>query len=255
MKLSMLCTLIVAAVLHAGCVTVGEFTAEPAPDEELAEVNLALGVAYLEEGRPDLALEALLRAVDAEPRMPRAHSAIAVAYDQTGSLVLAEEHHRRAAQLAPRDVNTQNGLAVFLCRQNRWADAEPAFRRAIDAASGPFSLTAMLNAASCSRGAGDIDSSASYFREALEVDSVNVDALRGMIDVSIRSSSFLPARGFWQRLERVTLIQAGDLYACYVIERELNSEVAAQACADRLEREFPGSPVLNQLRSFEPDGS
>jgi len=254
MKLPMLCTLIAGAVVQAGCVTEGVIRAEPASDEEQAEVNLALGVGYLEEGRPDLAIEALLRAVDAEPRMPRAHSALAVAYDQNGSIDLAEEHHRRAAQLAPRDVNTQNGLAVFLCRQNRWTDAEPAFLRAIDAGSGPFSLSVMLNAAGCARGGGDFESSANYFRQALEIDSINVDALRGMIDVSIRMSNFLAARAFFQRLERATSVLAEDLLSCYVIERELNSVASADACADRLAREFPGSPVLAQLRSFVPDG-
>jgi type IV pilus assembly protein PilF len=254
MKLSMLCTLIIGAVLQAGCVTEGAVRAEPASNEEQAEVNLALGVGYLEEQRPDLAIDALLRAIVAEPRRADAHSVLGVAYDQNGSVELAEEHHRRATQLAPRDANTQNRFAVFLCRQNRWTDAEPAFRRAIEATSGPASLTAMINAAGCARGGGDIEAAGRYFREALVIDPINVDALRGMIDISIRSSSYLPARGFWSRLERATSILADDLLTCYVIERELNSDAAAQACADRLAREFPGSPVLSQLRSFEPDG-
>lgn len=255
MKLATVGILVVGVVLQAACVTEGVIRAEPASDEEQAEVNLALGVGYLQEGRPDLAVEALLRAVDAEPRNANAHSVLAIAYDQTGSIDLAEEHHRRASQLAPRDSNVQNTYAVFLCRQNRWADAEPSFRRAIDSTNNAASVTAIINAASCARGAGDLASAERYFREALNSDPVNIDALRGMVDISIRSSNYLQGRAFWQRLERGVSIQAEDLYSCYVIERQLDSDDAADACAERLRLEFPGSPVLNQLRSYVPDDS
>jgi len=254
MKLATLSTLILVALLNAGCVTEGAVALEPASEEVQAEINLALGVGYLQEERPDLAVQALRRAIEAEPRHSNAHSMLAIAYDQTGSIELAEEHHRRASQLAPRDANIQDRHAVFLCLRDRWPDAEPYFQRAVDASSASFQSGIMLNAATCARGAGDIESAEGYFRRMLGVDGQSVVALRGLVDVSIRSSNFLQGRAFWQRLERTAAIEANDLLLCYVIERQLDSEPSAEACANRLQQEFPGSPAVSQLRELERDG-
>ena len=254
MKIAVVSVLLAGAVAVTGCVTEGSIAPEPASDAEQAEANLALGIGYLQEERPDLAIEALQRAIDIQPRLADAHRTIAIAYDQIGDSELAEEHHRRATQLAPRNADTQNGYAVFLCRQNRWSDAEPYFERAIAASARQAALTPVMNAATCASSAGDIEATESFLRAALDIDQSNVNALRGMVDVSIRTANYFQGRAFWQRLERSTQIQAEDLLSCYVIESGLNADDAATACADRLEREFPGSPFLSQLRDFERDG-
>jgi type IV pilus assembly protein PilF len=251
MKPVTLSTLIFGGMLVGGCVTEGAIRSQPASDEEQAEVNLSLGSEYLREGRPDLAIDALLRAVEAEPRHAGAQSVLAVAYDQFGEVELAEQHHMRAVQLAPGDSDIQNRHAVFLCRQDRWTDAEPSFRRAIDASNRAALQTVIINAASCARGANDLESAESYFREALAVDARNEAALRGMVDVSIRQENYIQARAFWQRLEANIPLQAEDLLSCYVIETAMNADAAAQACAERMPQEFPGSPVLAQLRRLQ----
>lgn len=255
MRLATLCVLVISAVLNASCVTEGEVRAQPASDDEQSEVNLALGAGYLREGRADLAVDPLLRAVEARPRNAEAHSVLAIAYDQTGSSNLAEQHHQRAAQLAPNSPDIQNRFAVFLCRQNRWADAQPSFRRAIDASERAASLLTIINAASCARGAGDLEGAESYFREALDVDARNVEALRGMVEISIRQTDYIQGRAFWQRLEANIPLRAEDLLSCYIIETEMNSTAAAQACAERMPEEFPGSPVLPQLRRLQANGN
>jgi type IV pilus assembly protein PilF len=240
-------------VLAAGCVTEGGLAVEPASDEEQAQANLALGIGYLREQRPDFAIDALQRALDLEPRMAAAHSAIAVAYDQTGELELAEQHHRRATQLAPSDPIPQNAFAVFLCRQDRWSDAEPYFRTAIDDATNG-GVSYMINAATCAGSAGDLEAAEDYYRAALASESESVDALRGMVDISVAQENFLQGRAFWQRLERSGSLAAGDLLSCFVIERALGDDLAATDCADRLRREFPGTPALRQLRTLEQNG-
>lgn len=252
MKLATLGIVVVGTLLCSGCVTEGVTPLQPAPAREQAEANLALGIGYIQEERPDLAIEALGRAIDLQPRLADAHSLIGIAYDQTGSFDLADDHHRRAVQLAPSNADIQNRYAVFLCRRNRWQDAEPYFNRAVST-DNASRLTITLNAARCARGAEDFEAAGGYFRSALELDPANVDALRGAMDVSIRSSNFINGRAFWQRLERVAAIQAEDLLSCYVIEVELRDQAAAQICANRLRQEFPGSPVLNQLRELERD--
>jgi len=240
----------VSLLFIAGCVTEGVPIAEPASDEEAARANLDLAVNYLEQGRPELAIPILERALDFDPRLADAQSAIAVAYDMTGDPELAEEHHRRAAQLAPGEPNTQNSYAVFLCRQNRWQDAQPYFQRAVANVGRNSPASILNNAGTCALTAGDLPGAEAQFRSTLQAETSNVDALRGMIDVSIRSENYLNGRGFFQRLENSTTLQPTDLLSCYVIETRLNDTAAANACASRLQREFPGSPAVRQLANF-----
>lgn len=242
---------IAASLICSGCVTEGGSERQPASTQEQLQVNLALGVGYLREDRPDLAVEALQRAIALDPRSADAQSAIAIGYDQQGKVEQAEEHHRRATQLAPRDADIQNAYAVFLCRQNRWSDADPYFQKAVEDSDRNDRIPILVNAASCARGASDLDGVERNLRAVLDIDAVNVVALRGMMDVAIRTSNFISGRAFWQRLERVAQVQPDDLLGCYVIERQLGDTPAAQTCADRLSREFPNSPALTQLRQLE----
>ena len=255
MRFAALVAALLAALATAGCVTEGELIAQPASDEEAAQSNLALGVRYLQENRADLAISALERAIELQPRNADAQSTLAVAYGLTGEVELAEQHHRRAAQLAPNEPNTQNRFAVFLCLQNRWRDAEPYFRRAIQNSPPSNPVSIMNNAGNCAMTAGDTSAAEGFFRDALAIEAANVDSLRGMVDLSIATEDFLPARGFWQRLERATTLRAEDYVDCYRIEAELRDQSAAQSCADRMQREFPGSPALRLLRELQRDGA
>lgn len=241
----------VSLLLIGGCVTEGVPVAEPASDEVAARANIDLAVGYIEQGRPELAIPIAERALELEPRSTDAHSTIAVAYDMTGDSELAEEHHRRATQLAPSDANTQNSFAVFLCRQNRWQEAAPYFQRAVANAGRESPVSFLNNAGTCALAGGDLAAAEAQFRAALDFEAANVVALRGMVDVSIRGENYLPGRAFWQRLERSAPLLAPDLLSCYVIETGLGDNTAAGECAQRLQREFPGSPALRQLRNLE----
>jgi type IV pilus assembly protein PilF len=255
MRIATMALLSVAFSLVAGCVTEGAPLTEPASPEEAAAANLALGVGYVRQNRPELAIEALQRAIEQQPRSVDAQSTLAVAYDMIGEYELAEEHHRRATQLAPSEPDVQNRFAVYLCRQDRWQDAAPYFERAVDNMGNGNPVSVMLNAATCAAAAGNLVAAETYYRAALDVENANAAALRGMVDVSIRGENYLPGRAFWQRLERGATLEAQDLLSCYVIETELGDRTAAGSCAGRLQREFPGSPALRQLRDLEQNGN
>jgi type IV pilus assembly protein PilF len=259
MKCATVAVLIANAVLFAGCVTEGAPPPRPQSDEEAAIANMNLGIGYIREDRPDVAVPALQRAIDLNPRLADAHTAIAVAYDQLEQIELAEEHHRQATRLAPQDADSQNAFAVFLCRQNRWTDAQPYFDRAIANSRSGSADAIMVNAATCARGAGNLVSAENYFRRALEDEPGNTEALRGLMDVSVRSENYLAGRAFWQRLDRAAQasparVEPEDLYLCIVIEQQLDDDIAAQDCRSRLLRDFPTSPQASRLRELDRDG-
>ncbi len=79
-------------------------------DANLAEAWLQLGLCYLETRRPDLALEALERAVRAEPDDATAHYLLGNACGTLGQLERAAACYRRALELDPRHAKAEEFL-------------------------------------------------------------------------------------------------------------------------------------------------
>jgi type IV pilus assembly protein PilF len=241
------------AMLQA-CATSGSTIASSqTSDEQAAQANLNLGAAYLREGKPQLALEKLERALDQNPRLADAHSAIAIAYDQLGQPDDAEKHYRRATQLAPANPGAANSYAVFLCRQNRWRDARPFFEKAAENPRYTTPAVALTNAGTCAMSAGQPERAEEYFRAALDKDKTFGDALAGLLNLSYQRGDYLEARAFLQRYLDVRAANASMLWMCFNIEQKLGDAAAATRCGDRLRQDFPASEEVAELRRFERD--
>lgn len=234
--------LLAAAVVLTACAGSGRAV------NDAAVANLNLGAGYLRQGNTTLAIERLQRALAQDPRLVEAHATIALAYDQIGSLDEAETHYKRATELDPNNGTAANFYAVFLCnRQNRWADAEPYFRRAAADSNYPTPEVALTNAGVCALAAGDTESAAESFRAALARNGTYPDALLNMMDLAYQGGNFLQARAFVQRYLDSQRPTAPVLWLCFQVERELDNDEAADRCAAQLRNNFRGSEELAQL--------
>jgi type IV pilus assembly protein PilF len=245
----------VYCLLCQGCVSSTNSSAPPQSDADAAIANLNLGLGYLRQGRPELAIGILERALMFDPDLADAHSSIAVAYDQQGRPDEAEEHYRRAAELAPDNPGAANSYAVYLCRNNRWADAEPYFRLAAENPTYTTPEAALSNAGLCALAAGEPDNAESYFREALGRNPVYPDALYHMANLAHQQGNLLQARAFTQRSLASVVDSPEMLWLCFEVEAELTSPTSAQACATRLKEQFPESEQASQLFEFERDAA
>lgn len=241
-------SLCVALVVLTACAGDGGTVSDRASANEAAVANMNLGAGYLRQGNVELAIERLNRALAQDPRLVQAHSTIALAYDQIGSVDEAEEHFRRATQLDPTDGAAANAYAAFLCnRQNRWADAQPYFRRAAEDAEYQTPEVALTNAGICARDAGQVAAATESFRAALTRNPRYADALLNMVELSYQSGDYLQTRAFVQRYVDVRPPTAPVLLMCVNAERALNNGPAAERCAGQLRTGFQGSPELQQL--------
>jgi type IV pilus assembly protein PilF len=224
----------------------------PSSDTDAAVANMNLGAGYLRQGRADLAIERLQRALQQNPRLVLAHSTLALAYDQLGSFEDAEEHYRRATQLEPGNSEAANAYAVFLCnRQKRWSDAEPYFKRAVENPRYATPAVALSNAGVCALDAGDRVKAEENFRAALTKDPMFSDALSNMLEMSYQDKNYLQARAFLQRYMAARPPSAQILWMCFNIEQQLQNRDAANRCASQLREQFPGSPEVAQLRELQ----
>ena len=249
MSKSRVVLLLGATLLLGACVTVSE-PARPraASNTEAATANLNVGVTYVREGRPDLAVEALTRALRLDPRLAAAHYTIAIAYDQLRRFELAEQHYARAAELDPSNSEAANNYAVFLCRQGRWDEARRYYERVIRDARYPTPGAALNNAGICAREAGDLASAELYFREVLRLDNASPDALTALMEIAYEEQNYLRARAFMQRYLGSLDANPAVLWMCVQIENQLNNPVEADSCAARLTNLFPTSPEAARLQ-------
>ena len=242
--------LCVALAAVTACVSSGGSVNEPASGTEAAIANMNLGAGYLRQGNTTLAIERLQRALAQDPNLVQAHTTIALAYDQIGNLEQAESHFKRATQLNQNDGSAANGYAAFLCTHgNRWAEAQPYFRRAAEDPKYGTPEVALTNAGVCARDAGELAAAEENFRAALMRNPRYADALLNMLELTYQRGEYLQARAFVQRYLEVRPATASVLLTCVNTERALNNAAAADRCAAQLRSGFPGSPEVAQLEA------
>ena len=116
---------------------------------EAARVHTELGQKYMQQGKLEIALDNLNKALAYDPDYANAHTVIAVLYERIGDVKQAEEHYRRAAQIKSKGGNELNNYGVFLCKIGRYQEATGYFDRAV---ADPFYRTpevALTNAGTC----------------------------------------------------------------------------------------------------------
>ena len=215
---------------------------------EAASANTQLGQSYMKQGKYEVALEKLQRALALDPDFIDAHTVIAVLYENIGDSKQAEQHYRRASQLKPKGGAEANNYGTFLCKLQRTDEAEKYFQTAL---ADPFYKTpdvALINAGTCFAGAGKYDAAERTLRIALERHPDSADALFQMASVQYLKGQFLKARAFMQRLDATGSIGPDALLLGRNIETKLNDASVSAEYTRLLFRDYPKSPQAKSLR-------
>jgi len=238
-------------VLIAGCQSSGPRTSTASQGHPVADINVRLGAAYMQDGKYELALNKLNRALAIDPNYPSVHNMLGLLYDRMGETDYAEKHLRRAISLNPHDSEAQNNYGTFLCKHGRPEEAEPHFLKALD---NPLYRTpdiAYSNAGSCVFRTGDVEKAETYFRQALKANPKQPLALFKMAEVSHKTGNHLSARAYLQRYLEVAQHNAETLWLGIRLERELGDRNAVSSYALRLKSNFPDSPQARALLESE----
>lgn len=222
---------------------------QKASASQAAITNMSLGQGYLEQGRLELALEKLQRALRLDPKMPAAHTVIAVLYERIGDVELARTHYRRAAELAPKSGAVLNNYATFLCQTGDFEGADGYYRRAL---ADPFYETpaiGLANRGTCAISWGRLDVAEDSLRRAVQLAPEMADALYPMARVSFLTGDYLRARAFMQRFDATGKANADGLALGFDIEQKLGNTRAANEFRQRLLSQYPDSEAARRLGS------
>ncbi|HET7369433.1 MAG TPA: type IV pilus biogenesis/stability protein PilW [Gammaproteobacteria bacterium] len=254
MRTLVMAAVVAALLLTAGCVstTPQEDRAQPA---QAARYNVQLGVAYMQQGRLDLALHKLQRALSQDPKLPSANTAIARLYERRGNIDLAHQYYRRALDIAPNDPKVQNAYGVFLCRHGDVAASEEHFLAAARDPNYTTAEAAYTNAGICLLKIDEKAKAEADFRRALQVEPDYPEALWQLARLSFEEGKYLQARAFLQRfMAHNRSPHAEVLWLAARTEQALGADTEAHKFARRLMARFPRSAEATLASKMMRDG-
>jgi len=235
------------ALILASCAASVPGPQKTSTRDNASDINLQLGVAYLQQDNLAVAKEKLERAEKQNPRDPRVHSALAWLYERLEKPNLVDEHFRTALRLAPQDPDINNNYAVYLCKTGR---AEEGVKRFMEAARNPLYGTpaaAYTNAGVCLRNAKRLDEAEVNFRMALRSMPNSAEASYQLGELDLERGR--PANTRSQIDIFLSAFNATpDLLLLGVRAAKAQGDrIAAEQYARRLRAEFPGSSQTRSL--------
>lgn len=132
-----------------------------------SDLNIQLGMAYLQEERLDLARLKFRRALELEPDSAKAYCSMGYYYEKAGDRDQAKVSYEQAFQLSPEDPAIQNSYGVFLCRMGEYRFGETLLLKAASHPHFEQVGLAYQNAAFCFAKEGDSDQAIVYFKKAI----------------------------------------------------------------------------------------
>jgi type IV pilus assembly protein PilF len=244
--------LIVCALL-AGCTPAGGTrpVQHVAADPKAAELNMRLGINYLQRGDYAIALEKLEKALTQNPNLPSAHNTIAILYQRLNEMDKAEHHFEQAVNRQPDYSAAHNNYGVFLCQKKRYAEAEQHFLEAIKNPLYESPAQAYENAGLCVNRIPDQTLAETYFRKALQLAPQSSKSLIQMAKLRLLDIDYLDARSYLERYKQVAAWTPQALYTAIQIEYHLNDKNAVSSYALLLRGRFPDSDEALKVKAGE----
>lgn len=228
--------------LLSACASLGGYD-QSSNNPQAADLNIKLGLSYLQQKKYDLANKKLSRALGQAPDSGQANWAFALLQEQLGELDVARVHYEKALSTEPDSSEIKNNFGAFLCKQG---DPERAFSLFNAAAANKLYNTpesALTNAGICAMKQQDSIKAENYLRQALNSNKQYSSALFHMATLTYQDGRYLASRGYRQRLESLLINEDPKVLGlCVRTEQRLNNAVDAARCARQLKLEFPSSP-------------
>jgi type IV pilus assembly protein PilF len=247
------------AMMLAGCTTTtasrstaagGEIrtSSDATSADRRASVRMELASAYFARGQYTTALDEVKAALAAKPELPEAFSLRGLIYASLGQPELAEQSFRRALQLAPRDAATMQNFGWFLCQQQRYAEADAQFMRALEQPQYRDAPRTLLAQGLCQARAGNLAQAERTLSRAYEQDPTNPAIAFNLSEVLMRIGELERARFYIRRVNsQPEQSNAQTLWLAARIEYRLGNMAGVQQFGNQLRERFPQSTEALQF--------
>ncbi len=260
---------IILAVLLAGCAGSGSNNAAPraekaieqpimqapivADDRQRAKVHTDLGIAYLRDGKHEVALGEAQIAIEALDSYAPAHNLLGLIYMALRQNEQAEASFRRAAGLAPSNPEINNNFGWFLCQNGKIKESFAYFNLALRNPLYQTPAKALHNMGVCAIMDKDDASGEAYLFRALKMDSNNLRAYYLLADLGYRNHRYDDARDWMKQLHAKMDPTAETAWLALRIDRKIGNREGEARNAGILRRKYRDSPEFLQMSRGEFD--
>jgi len=236
-------------VVVAGCTSNGTRapTEYVVQDAKAAEINMQLGLNYMQRGDYKVALDKLQRSLQQNPNLPSTHNTIGVLYQRLGEMDKAEYHFKQAVQRAPDYSEAQNNYGVFLCQQTRYKEAEQRFLEAIKNPLYTNADQALENAGICVGLIPDATLAQQYFRKALQINPKLSKSLLQMAELSYLNIDYDKAKSYLDRYQAFSPWTPQALLLAMKLAKKVGDQDAVASYGLILRARFPDSDEALQV--------
>jgi type IV pilus assembly protein PilF len=218
-------------------------------NQKAAELNMRLGLNYLQRGDYEIALEKLEKALKQDPSLTSAHNTIAILYQRLGELDKAEKHYEQAVRRDPKYSEAQNNYGAFLCQQGRYKEAEKRFLAALENPLYRNPAQAYENAGLCASRIPNIELTEHYLSKALQLNPRLGKSLLALAEIRYDQSDYLAARGYIERYREASAWTPKVLLLAIKTENRLNDQDAVASYSVLLRGRFPDSEQSKQVQN------
>jgi len=248
MRLGMV--LLVLALL-GGCSAVQE---EKENLRSASEYNTQLGLAYLRQGRDQMAMEKLRKAVAQDPQNAQAYHYLAVLYQKLGESKKADEAYGKALRNAPNDPNLLNNYGTFLCEEGKYDPAIKLFQQVLKDPLYPARQPVYENIGLCAQQKGDIELAEKYLLKSLKANPRAAKSLLAMGQIRFDQGDTAAARRYLYDYLAVARHNAKSLWLGVLLAAKAGNKDRLASYKLLLKGKYPDSPQTARLKKLEAEG-
>ncbi|MDB6096449.1 MAG: pilF [Francisellaceae bacterium] len=209
--------------------------------EKAAQINIELGLNYLEQGEMARAKSKFMHALELSPHSPEVHSALAFFLERIGDIKEAQLHHLKALKYARVNGMVYNNYGAFLCRQNRTKEADAAFQKSLHDKTYPRTAEVLENAGLCALKIPDYKKAEHYLLTAIQQDPLRAKAMIALSDLFISKGQYDKASHYYASFQKISKPTPHSLLVGIRLNQALNNNLEVRNLELMLKNLYPDS--------------
>ena len=241
-----------SVLLMSACVSEPQRESEDINDA--SDYNAQLGLAYINQGRYDIAQSKLKKAIEQNPDNAVAQHYIAELYRRLGEFDQAQTHFEKALDLAPKNSSLLNNYGVFLCDAKKYKEAYTYFDEVLKDPLYPAKGSVYENVGLCAQAQGDISKAEENLKFALRLNPQAPKSLLAMAQLSFDKQKYSTARKYYYDYLENARQTPESLWLGILLENRSGNKNRMASYKVLLKGKYPDSKEAALLKKMEASG-